>query len=218
MVKVFRLILCIREFIDLRIASFSPRAQIFWVLMVYFLAFTLSQIVYAETINSYYPNGKISSKVEFNEVGLPHGLALEYSKDGILISEKRYEDGRLQGISKLYYSSGKIMTEWAYKDDKREGIAIGYYENGNLKDKGYYKNDKLDGVVLKYRKDGTLKSRMNFKEDLPHGVAETFDIDGALEYEYTYSNSQLILRKTFDRKGKLIRTQKYKPQMISPYN
>ena len=59
---------------------------------------------------------------------------------------------------------------------------------------------------------------MNFKEDLPDGIAETFDIDGNLEYEYTYSNSQLILRKTFDRQGKLIRTQEYKPQMISPYN
>ena len=108
--------------------------------------------------------------------------------------------------------------KWTDKDDKREGIAIGYYENGNLKDKGYYKNDKLDGVVLKYRKNGTLTSKMNFKKDLPDGVAETFDIDGVLEYEYTYSNSQLILRKTFDQQGKLVRTQKYKPQMMTPYN
>ncbi len=206
-----------RGFIDLRIVLFSLRPQIFWILIGNVLAFTLSQVAVAETISSYYPNGKLSSKIEFNEVGLPHGLALEFTKNGILISEKRYEDGRLQGISKLYYSSGKIMTEWAYKDDKREGIAIGYYENGNLKDKGYYKNDKLDGVVLKYRKDGTLKSKMNFKRDLPDGIAETFDIDGVLEYEYTYSNSQLILRKTFDRQGKLIRTQEYKPQMVLPY-
>lgn len=207
-----------KEFLDLQIISFLPRAQIFWVVLGGFLAFTLNEVAGAETINSYYPNGKLSSKVEFNEVGLPHGLAHEFTENGILISEKRYEDGRLQGISKLYYSSGKIMTEWGNKYDKREGIAIGYYENGNIKDKGYYKSDKLDGVVLKYRKDGTLKSKMNFKENLPNGIAETFDIDGTLEYEYTYSHGQLILRKTFDGQGKLIRTQKYKPQMISPYN
>jgi len=201
----------------LRLILLSLTSQVFWIFLFVVLIFTQGHIADAKTINSYYPNGKLRSKVEFNEVGLPHGLAFEFAKDGSLISEKRYEGGRSQGISKLYYSSGKIMTEWAYKDDKREGIAIGYYENGNLKDKGYYKNDKLDGVVLKYRKDGTLKSKMNFKKDLPHGIAETFDVDGALEYEYTYSNSQLILRKTFDRKGKLIRTQEYKPQMILPY-
>lgn len=206
-----------KGFVDLRIALFSFRTQVFLVLLSNFLAFTLSQVAVAETISSYYRDGKLSSKVEFNEVGLPHGLALEFSKAGILISEKRYEDGRLQGISKLYYPSGKIMTEWIYKDDKREGLAIGYFENGNLKDKGYYKNDKLDGVVLKYRKNGILKSKMNFKRDLLDGIAKTFDMKGILEYEYTYSNGQLIFRKMFDRQGKVVRTQKYKPQMVLPY-
>ncbi len=191
--------------------------QIFWIVLFIVLAFIFENIAVAETVNSHYSDGTLSSKVEFNEVGLPHGLALEFAKNGILISEKRYEDGKLHGISKLYYPSGKIMTEWAYRDDKRHGIALGYYENGDLKDKGYYKNDKLDGLVLKYSKGGILKSKMNFKDDLPEGIAETFNRDGILEYEYTYSRGQLILRKTFDRQGKLIRTQEYKPQMILPY-
>ncbi len=205
-----------REPIKLQTILFLRREQIFGI--VCFSVYIFAKIAVAETVKSYYPDGTISSKVEFNEVGLPHGLALEFAENGILISEKRYEDGRLQGISKLYYPSGKIMTEWAYQNDKRHGLAIGYYENGKIKDKGYYKNDKLDGIVLKYRKDGILKSKMNFKDDFPHGIAQTFDTDGILEYEYAYSKGQLVLRKTFDRQGKLIRTQKYKPQMISPYN
>ncbi len=193
------------------------KAQIFWVVINGILIFSQGDSVFAKTVDSYYPDGKISSKVEYNEVGLPHGISLSFAPDGTLISEKRYEDGRLQGISKLYYPSGKIMTEWAYKDEKRDGIALGFYENGKLKDKGYYKNDKLDGMVLKYRKNGVLKTKMHFEEDRPHGVAETYDSNGLLEHEYTYSKGQLILRKTFDPKGKLIRTQEYKPQMISPY-
>jgi antitoxin component YwqK of YwqJK toxin-antitoxin module len=193
------------------------KAQIIWIVINGILFFSQGDLAFAKTVESYYSDGKISSKIEYNEVGLPNGLARSFAPDGTLISEKRYEDGRLQGISKLYYPSGKIMTEWAYKDEKRDGIALGFYENGKLKDKGYYKNDKLDGIVFKYRKNGVLKTKMNFEKDRPHGIAETYDLNGFLEHEYTYSKGQLILRKTFDQQGKLIRTQEYKPQMISPY-
>ena len=175
------------------------------------------QAAVAETIKSYYPDGKLLLEIATNDVGLPHGVTREFAPDGILRSEKRYEDGRSQGISKLFYPSGKIMTEWAYSDDKRNGLAIGYFENGKIKDKGYYKNDKLDGIVLKYRISGILKSEMQLSGDLPDGITKTYDSNGALEHEYTYSKGQLLLRKTFDRHGGLIRTQEYKPQMFSPY-
>ena len=55
----------------------------------------------AETIKSYYLDGKLQSEVVMNNVDLPHGLAPELASDEILRFEKRYEAGWLwlQGIS-----------------------------------------------------------------------------------------------------------------------
>lgn len=169
-----------------------------------------------QTIIEYHPNGKIHWQKNLDEDGLPHKINREYNDRGILIAERTYDRGVLDGISKLYYPSGELRTELLFKGGKRHGISLGYYKSGTLKDRGRYLEDQLDGIVRKYNSDGSLKAEMNFKNDRQEGATETYHPGGAVQHIYTYRKGRLLRRRTFDADGRLIQEQDYPQTQVQP--
>jgi antitoxin component YwqK of YwqJK toxin-antitoxin module len=172
--------------------------------------------LFAETVIERYPNGNIHWEKNVDNKQLPHGSAKEYNKQGILIAERNYYHGVLEGLIKLYYPSGELKTQFIYKNDKRHGISLGYYKNGTLKDRGRYQEDKLDGVIRKYNSDGSLKAELIFKNDRQEGTSKIFFPSGEIQHLYTYRKGLLLERQTFDQKGNLLRHQHYTPSRIQP--
>ena len=78
--------------------------------------------------------------------------------DEILISDKNYKNGKLDGPYKLFYrESGNIEYDQNYKNGKKDGPSKSYYENGNIEYDWNYKNGKEDGEWRSYSEDGTLE-------------------------------------------------------------
>ena len=85
------------------------------------------------------------------------------------------------GEIKTYYSSGKIFASQNFKDDKPHGLMKVYYENGNFSSISNFNEGELDGSKSEYYENGEIKTSSK------------------------YENGLLILIKSYDESGKLIK-------------
>ena len=95
---------------------------------------------------------------------------VSYWDDGVLKSELRYKDGKLDGVCRWYYRNGKPEMEVTYSMDKLNGEATRWYENGNLEEKSYYKDNQYDGVVQEYNVFGTMVKLSTYENGVLNGL------------------------------------------------
>ena len=95
---------------------------------------------------------------------------VSYWGDGVLKSELRYKDGKLDGVCKWYYRNGKPELEVTYAMNVLNGESTRWYENGNLEEKAYYKDNQYDGVVEEYNVFGILVKKSTYKNGVLDGL------------------------------------------------
>ena len=81
-----------------------------------------------------------------------NGKVKEYWRDGQLIFEGEYLNGKINGKGKEYYQDNKLKFEGEYLNDKRNGKGKKYYYDGKLKFEGEYLNNKNNGKGKEYEK------------------------------------------------------------------
>jgi hypothetical protein len=113
------------------------------------------------------------------------GLVKHYDKNGKLIQEAHYKDGKLNGLLTDYYiQNGKVLQEVHYLNNFKHGIAKKFYEDGTLSRVTPYDSGVINGVEYKYRKDGKLISEQTFYKGKPCiGLVEYLP-DGSLKTKY----------------------------------
>ena len=90
-----------------------------------FLMLASVSILWAESMKTYYPSGKV--QMEMSDQGMK-----TYYENGQLMSQIDYKDGEASGVGKNYYEDGKLMREDDY--DKKEWKQYG--PEGNLMAEG----------------------------------------------------------------------------------
>jgi len=89
--------------------------------------------------------------------GKPYGRMKKFDMSGNLVSEYRYNDGKLNEIRK-YHDNGRLYIEVPYDDGKKNGLAKEYDESGILMSETIYFNGRKNGVEKFYHRDGKIKS------------------------------------------------------------
>jgi antitoxin component YwqK of YwqJK toxin-antitoxin module len=94
------------------------------------------------------------------------GLYKKLDKNGTLVAELNYKDGKLNGKCVGYYNGTQKKMEKMYKDDAMDGQYIEYYINGQKMVEGNYSNNKRDGDYKYFRDNGSLQRTMKFNGDV----------------------------------------------------
>lgn len=156
------------------------------------------------------------------------GKAIEYEKDGRIITLITYRNG-------FIYSSEKINRY--NNQNKRTGIWRDLYDNGLLKEEGNYSNglrngvfkffDKkgnlekmekyIDGVLVddngesaiidirkEYYDDGSLKQSGSYRDGKKHGTFREYDSSGKETNGYLYENDNKVGEGLLDSLGRRI--------------
>ena len=76
-----------------------------------------------------------------------NGIIRKHYRNGILINETPYKNGKENGIQLNYYKRGNLMAEIPYRDGKLVGIEKGYYVNGTLMWEVSWKDNKQEGIA-----------------------------------------------------------------------
>ena len=134
-----------------------------------------------------YPNGRVCSAVQVNDLG-------EYD-----------------GERKEYYESGQLEQKGYYKDDLGQGEYIWYYEEGSIKQKAFYKDDKIEGTLFIFFPGGKIAQTNNYVNGKKEGELIEYYENGQIKEKRFYINDKEEGKSLFyDEKGKLIKTEVYK--------
>lgn len=124
-------------------------------------------------------------------LGIPVGMIKQY-KNGILMSDENYVNGKLNGLARTYYPDGAIEEESYYKDSLLNGISIKYYDNISSKQNGTDKDFS----------HGSLRNEYNYTEGKLNGEKEYYQ-NGIIEHEGYYTDGSMYLFKTYYPDGRL---------------
>ena len=120
----------------------------------------------------------------FGLYGKEDGPGMEWSSDGILVAEKNYVAGLLNGIYRTYYPSGALNEVYTYLNGKRSSIAKTFYEYGGLKSNATYIDGKKYGAENEYYPSGSLMQEKYYDGDEWTGISVSYHQSGDKNIEW----------------------------------
>ncbi len=124
----------------------------------------------------------------FGSYGREDGPSMEWSPDGVLVSEKNYVDGVPSGVYKAYYPSGALEEEADYLNGRLFGTVKFLYENGVVKSSVTYVGGKKYGAYSEYYPGGSLKEEKYYDGDEWSGVLVSYYGSGRKYWEWQGKN------------------------------
>lgn len=159
----------------------------------------------------YYPNGVISSEINYDEDMIPFK---KYYPDGKIKVDGTMVEGRLFGSAKSYFPNGKIETIGSYNENgEMDGFWTNYFKNGKVSEELTYNAGKLHGEHKIYTPSGFLTSKFSYidgvlKEIITYlpdnNVREKIvETEGVFDASIYDENGTLVWKKRYDSEGNL---------------
>ena len=180
-----------------------------------------------------HPNRKRSAEVPI-KAGKIEGIVKEWSIEGVLTSETKYESGLKNGLEKQWHDNGKKKLEVNNVNGLAEGKCLEWHPNGKLKSEGNYKagkedglhvwwfdNDKkdqqatylnglLEGTFQNWHRSGQLRLEVNYKAGKKQGSTTEWFESGVKKMEGNYENDQLQGKvKSYSKTAQLLGIQTF---------
>ncbi|CAN0512968.1 unnamed protein product, partial [Phaeothamnion confervicola] len=152
--------------------------------------------------------------------GSKNGEFKNYDREGHLLLEGNFMNGRLHGDNTGYYADGTVKHRFNYEEGNKIGTALTYHTNGKLKLKEQPSLTGQDWVVEEYTDADKLISVKRFKNKHPNGQWEFYYPDGKTErIKENYENGKLSgIRHEYFEDGKLAKEEMYKFNLLTgPY-
>ena len=146
-----------------------------------------------KTNNGKYINGKYiydDGKYYIGEFKnyLPDGKGIKYNKNGIILYEGNFINGKFEGYGKYIREDGiKYIGQW--KNGLSYGKGTMYYSNGYVKYKGDWVNNKYEGNGKEFEQNGNYYIGQ-FKNGLANGKGTEYYQNGNIRYEGDWVNNK----------------------------
>lgn len=75
------------------------------------------------------------------------GKCRSYGKGGVVLLEKNYVEGKLEGEYLEYYEDGALKSEWTFHKNRQHGDFKGYKPDGTLEYHSIYYKGDLDSTI-----------------------------------------------------------------------
>lgn len=99
----------------------------------------------AGVVSTFHKDGIIKSQVSYSCISkkIENGISQNFGKEGKIISQFTYQEGKKNGAFFHYFDTGGIKIQGKYVADSLEGSLYSYYENGASRRKDFYAAGKL---------------------------------------------------------------------------
>ncbi len=144
------------------------------------------------TLNSYFENGKLFSKRQY-EKGIRTGKHVFLYPDGKTHQIAGYVNDTLHGTYESYYENGNKQEFFNLSMGKEDGIYRYYHENGQLWIEKVYKKGLLINVTGNYDAQGKSRDKGTLKNG--NGTVHYYTAEGKIYSTLTYKNGQEVAGK-----------------------
>nr|WP_319397261.1 hypothetical protein [uncultured Carboxylicivirga sp.] len=171
----------------------------------------------------YYPNGKMSLRVVYDEAGVngkaemfndkeeltAEGNFVGKDKEGTwtyytgkkqIASTQEYKENKAHGNTIIYYSDGQIAESYVSVKGLKNGAWLKFFRSGAPMLKATYVKDQLHGKYLYYFENGQLEIDANYKNNLEDGNWTFYEQDGSVKYLLKYKEGEILNPEVLDAK------------------
>lgn len=136
-------------------------------LLVMIILFSVKIIAQADTVKSYYTNGKLESIIVY-EKNIRQGEAVYYFKNGNIKEKRNYVNDKVFGTVTSFYENGIMKEIYSIDEGRRDGPATLYDSTGNVTEDVIFENGVRNGqeflLVGEYREQDYQKLLAQWKE------------------------------------------------------
>lgn len=143
----------------------------------------------SEKLEEFDEENKIKLKKYVKE-GLLHGPSIVYSKEGKVLADSFYINGKKWGRMRTFYRDGKEHSIQKFKEGLHEGLQLFFYPDGKLKSSLEYNLGVPNGPIRLYFPNGQLKREVHFKEGKREALDAVFYENGKIMIEAEYKGNK----------------------------
>ncbi|AUX85943.1 hypothetical protein C3F34_07605 [Acinetobacter sp. ACNIH2] len=159
------------------------------------------QVQGSGTFESYYPNGKIRSHIEYED-GSYHGKLIFWHANGLKEQESTMNYGIPDGEYRIWHPNGQLALSMKYKDDMQDGMKQRWYADGKPWTYVRFENGVMRGELKQWFHNGKLERRGEYRNGLRQNRYEIWYEDGTPEAVLTYDAGSIIQAQCWNEAGK----------------
>ena len=114
---------------------------------------------------TYFTGGQISSTYTWSDKSGENGILRKYGYEGHMTSSVHISNGVKNGIETIYDKQGRVIQQNPYVNGRIHGIAKAFYPNGNRMITYTYRYGIKNGYAFTYNQDGTVNKKAKFKNN-----------------------------------------------------
>ncbi|QIO04657.1 toxin-antitoxin system YwqK family antitoxin [Acinetobacter shaoyimingii] len=164
------------------------------------------------TFESYYPNGKQRSRIEYQD-GEYEGKLQFWFPNGLKQQESRFENGQSHGDYKIWHPNGQLALSMKYQNGVQQGMRQRWYETGEPWTYVRFENDRMVGELKQWYKNGKLERLGQYRDGVRHGTYKVWYNDGEPEAVLQYNMGKITEAQCWYESGKA----KTQAQCLSSY-
>ena len=142
-----------------------------------------------------YKNGILKEAFQINDKEVK--TALDFNKKpfvlksryGIVLSEGKIENGKLNGLWKYYFTTGQLKSEENIEKGIKTGIQKDYGKNGFLTTTYHSENGNLHGLLTRHS-NGKAVGFQYYKDDMKDGPFQNLYENGVISFEGFYTEDE----------------------------
>ncbi|QIO07740.1 toxin-antitoxin system YwqK family antitoxin [Acinetobacter lanii] len=155
---------------------------------------------------SFYPNGKTHSRIEYQD-GQYEGKLQFWFANGLKQQESQIINGMNDGDYKIWHPNGQIAMSSKYKQDIPVGMRQRWYESGDPWTYVRFDNGRMVGELKQWYRNGKLERQGQYKNGVREGVYKSWYESGKPEAELAYSHGNIKAAQCWNTSG-VLKTEK----------
>ena len=161
------------------------------------------QIQGSGTFESFYPNGKMRSQIEYEDGGY-HGKLTFWHANGLKEQESNAIHGVTEGDYRIWHPNGQLALSMKYKDDMQDGMKQRWYADGKPWSYVRFEHGVMRGELKQWFQNGKLERRGEYRNGLRQNRYEIWHEDGTPEAVLSYDAGSLIQAQCWSAAGKAL--------------
>lgn len=130
--------------------------------------------------NSIYGRGSDSAAEKrfvyvLDKKGNVQGRVTKLYKDGSVLYEANFKDGKPDGIYECFYPDGKMIERGNFKEGKRHGRWTSYFASGRIEADRFYADGKKDSTYQTFFENGKPNEKYSFRKDGTKSIERHYD-------------------------------------------
>jgi antitoxin component YwqK of YwqJK toxin-antitoxin module len=158
------------------------------------------------TFESFYPNGKLRSRIPYTD-GIYNGKLTFWFASGLKEQKSTLRNGVSDGEYRIWHPNGQLALSMGYKDDAQHGMKQRWYEDSQPWTYVRFENGQMQGELKQWFRNGQMERQGEYRKGQRHGTYKAWYDDGTPQAVLNYQTGKIISAQCWNEMNKPVSTK-----------